>query len=278
MTRLLIGSEEHKARFCRVFVDTHDPYVPGEIRWPALDASALTRLRALPFWGEAVVSERTAAARVRAMAAVEPDPMLREAIAMQAYEEERHAELLDRLLEHYTIPYPQHTVQAPADAEWGFVRMGYAECFDAFFAFGLFRVAADTGFFPPALVELFDGVMQEEARHILFFSNWAAHRRVRLSVVRKPWFLVRRLSGATIQALGRVRTAAQLRDASATEGNFTLQVPEEIADVTLHSLARTCVRENDCRLGRYDPDLLRPRIVPSLVGLALHFLPGSAAA
>jgi len=277
MTRLRIGSDEHKARFCRVFVDTHAPYVPEEIGWPALDASALARLRGLPFWGEAVDSERTAAARVRAMASVEPDAVLRDAIELQAYEEARHARLLDLFLDHYAIPYAEEAaVQRPADAEWGFVRMGYGECFDAFFAFGLFRVAADTGFFPPALVELFDGVMQEEARHILFFSNWVAHRRVRLPVLEKPWFLVRRLGGATVQALGRVQTALQLRDVPESADNFTLQVPAEIGDITLRSLARICVRENDRRLGRYDPELLRPRIVPTLVGLALRIMPGGA--
>src|SRR5262245_43244611 len=232
MTRLRTGSAEHKARFCRVFVDTHHPYVPEEIRWPALDASALARLRGLPFWGEAVVSERSAAARVHAMASVEPDAMLREAIELQAFEEARHARLLDLFLGHYAIPYPDAAVQIPTDAEWGFVRMGYGECFDAFFAFGLFRVAADTGFFPPALVELFDGVMQEEARHILFFSNWVAHRRVQLPTLEKPWFLVRRLGGAMLQAFGRVQTAIHLRDAPETADNFTLRVPEEIGDLS----------------------------------------------
>src|SRR5215468_11618352 len=98
MGRLRIGGEEHKIRFCRAFVTTHHEYTPDGVRWPLLDAPALERLRGLPFWGEAVGSERTAAARVRAMADIEPDPVLRESIALQAYEEERHALLLENLL------------------------------------------------------------------------------------------------------------------------------------------------------------------------------------
>jgi hypothetical protein len=273
MGRLRIGSDDHKVRFCREFVDTHHAYEPDAIRWPDLDEGARERLRGLPFWGEAVGSERTAAARVRAMADVEPDPVLREAIAMQAYEEERHAHLLDHLLKFYDIPFPDEKAQKPRDAEWGFMRMGYGECFDSFFAFGLFKVASDTGFFPRPLTEVFDGVMQEEARHILFFSNWAAHRGTRLPVVQKPWFLVRRVAGVALQAIGRVKTALQLRDADSGD-DFTMQVPDEIGDVTLTTLARTCAGENDRRLSQYDPELLRPRMVPSLVGLALRFVPG----
>src|SRR5262245_14726137 len=211
------------------------------------------------------------------MAEDEPDPTLREAIALQAFEEERHAHLLDLLLTHYDIPYPDTPAQLPRDAEWGFMRMGYGECFDSFFAFGLFRVAADTGFFSPALVEIFDGVMQEEARHILFFANWAAYRGVQLPAVQKPWFLVRRVCGVAVQALGRVRTALQLRESDGAGDDFTMQVPEEIGEVTVRSLARICLRENERRLAPYDPELLRPRMVPTLVGLVLQFAPGAAA-
>jgi hypothetical protein len=100
------------------------------------------------------------------MAEVEPDPVLREAIAMQAYEEARHADLVESLMRHYEIAVPDAFPQKPRDAEWGFLRMGYGECFDSFFAFGLFRIAADSGIFPRPLVQRFDGVMQEEARHI----------------------------------------------------------------------------------------------------------------
>ena len=273
MPDLRVGSEEHKHLFCREFIDTFHAYEPREIAWPELDASSLARLRSLPFWGEAVSSERTAGARVRAMADVEKDGPLREAIAMQAYEEERHAALLERLLDHYGIAIPDGGGEKPRDAEWGFMRMGYGECFDSFFAFGLFRVASDTGFFPPGLISIFDGVMQEEARHILFFTNWAVHRRMKLPVVERPFFMVRRALGLGLQAFGRVRTAFQLRETDAGD-DFTMQVPNEIGDVNLRTLAETCLAENERRLAAYDPRLLRPNIVPRLVKTALRFAPG----
>ena len=272
MPGLKVGSEEHKLLFCREFTRTFHPYEVRDVQWPHLDEANLERLRALPFWSEAVCSERTAGARVRAMADAERDPLLREAIAMQAYEESRHAALLESMLAHYGIPIPAGEGVRPRDAEWGFLRMGYGECFDSFFAFGLFRLAADSGIFPGPLVERFDGVMQEEARHILFFTNWVAYRRLHLPFHKKARFLVRRGLGISLQALGRVRTALQLRDAE--EGDdFTMQVPDSIGEVTLRTLAETCLRENERRLAGYDPRLLRPRLVPRLVRQALRMAP-----
>jgi hypothetical protein len=275
MAELRVGSEEHKTLFCREFVDTFHPYEVRDVRWPTLAEDDLQRLRALPFWAEAVSSERTASARVRAMADAEPDGTLREAIAMQAYEEARHAALLESLLGHYAIAIPGDGPQRSRDAEWGFLRMGYGECFDSFFAFGLFRLAADSGIFPAPLVERFDGVMQEEARHILFFTNWVAYRRLRLPFHKKAGFLVRRGLGVSLQALGRVRTALQLRDADAGD-DFTMQVPNDIGDVTLRTMAQTCLKENARRLAGYDPRLLRPTLVPRLVGRLLRLVPTSA--
>ena len=37
-----IGSEKHKQLFCRMFLDTFDPYKPAVIEWPKLDDDALT--------------------------------------------------------------------------------------------------------------------------------------------------------------------------------------------------------------------------------------------
>ena len=275
MPDLQVGSEEHKLLFCREFTRTFHPYEVRDVQWPDLDEANLERLRALPFWGEAVCSERTAGARVRAMADVERDPLLREAIAMQAYEESRHALLLESLTTHYGIKVPDGPGEKPRDAEWGFLRMGYGECFDSFFAFGLFHVAAESGIFPAPLVGIFDGVMQEEARHILFFANWVPYRRLKLPVARQPWFHVRRGLGMSLQAIGRLRTALQLRDADAGD-DFTMQVPESIGEVTLRKLGQICIGENERRLSGYDPRLLRPRFVPRLVSLALRLAPSGS--
>ena len=61
----------------------------------------------------------------------------------RAIEEGRHAALLRKLVAHYEIPLPEPK-QEPVgpDPEWNFIRIGYGECFDSFFAFGLYVLAA----------------------------------------------------------------------------------------------------------------------------------------
>ena len=69
---IAIGSEAHKRLFCALMLDTHDPYDPDRIAWPALDEAARARLVALPFWDDAVTTE-DAAARVAARDRKLPD-------------------------------------------------------------------------------------------------------------------------------------------------------------------------------------------------------------
>src|SRR4051794_6439095 len=38
------GTEEHKVAFCRMLLDTHNPYKPSIIDWPALEPEARDRL------------------------------------------------------------------------------------------------------------------------------------------------------------------------------------------------------------------------------------------
>jgi hypothetical protein len=195
---------------------------------------------------------------------------VREAVALQGYEEERHSQLLQALLERYDIAVPSRpTVVRPADIEWAFLRTEYGECFDSFFAFGLFAIAKDSGFFPPALVTLFEPIMQEEARHILFFVNWLAYRRARHPLWRRPAFLSRRLLAMTVQAWSRVQTARGFG-----EGDFTMTGHQTInADISLRALLELCLRENERRLGCYDPRLLRPRLVPTIATALCRVLP-----
>ena len=58
------GTEAHKAAFCRMLLDTHNPYKPSIIDWPLLDPEARDRLVGLPIWDIAVQTEGKARLRV----------------------------------------------------------------------------------------------------------------------------------------------------------------------------------------------------------------------
>jgi hypothetical protein len=267
-----VGSEEHKELFCRTFIETHDPYDPGQVPLPDIGAESRARLLSLPIWDEAVNTERETARKVARMTEAESDPLLREAIALQGFEEHRHAALLDRLTQRYEIPVKRRTEPASTEhPSWDFIRTEYGECFDAFFAFGLFALARDSGFFPPPLVTLFDPVMQEEARHVMFFVNWMAYRRAHLPVDLRSLLDVRRAYAVALQALSRVRTAFDLGGVS-EQDNFTMKTHDAIGDFSIRVFLETCLRENERRLGLYDATLLRPRFAPRLAKVALRFI------
>ena len=179
-----IGGDAHKALFCRTLLDTHDPYRPALIDWPVLDDATRQRIVSLPIWDIAVATEGRASMNVATYGAGVADPLLKAAIDLNAFEEKRHKTVLADMVAAYGIalaPEPAYVV--PRDPEWAFMVTGYSECIDSFFGFGLFRLAKDSGFFPPELVDTFEPVMREEGRHILFFVNWVAWRPRHLAVV-----------------------------------------------------------------------------------------------
>jgi hypothetical protein len=81
-----IGSDAHKRMFCRMLLDTHNPYKPAVIDWPPLKPDALKRLTSLPIWDIAVQTEGRASVRVATFAATVDDPLLRSALDMDGGE------------------------------------------------------------------------------------------------------------------------------------------------------------------------------------------------
>src|ERR1700746_3389893 len=84
---LKIGSEEHKQAFCRMLLDTFNPYKPAIIDWPQLTPDARDRLVTLRIWDIAVQTEGKASLRVQTYADLMGDPLLKEAIELNAFEE-----------------------------------------------------------------------------------------------------------------------------------------------------------------------------------------------
>jgi hypothetical protein len=281
--RSFVGSEAHRELLCRFFVETHDPYKPAELDWPELDDASRLRLASLPIWDEAVKTEAATALIVRTMAETVSDPLFSEAIGLQGYEESRHAELLKLLTQRYQIPIPDFTPRPPRDPHWAFMRIGYGECFDSFFAFGLFALARDAALVPPGLVRLFETVMQEEGRHIIFHVNWIAYNQARLGFMRRPSYVFSRGLAMWLQMLRRLKTALRMRrlerggeaDGDGSERNFTMKAHESFRHITPGEFVTLCLAENERRLAPYDPRLLRPSFVPAVARAALKTLPGA---
>jgi hypothetical protein len=272
-----IGSEAHKVLFCRDFIATHLSFEPESLPWPALGEPESSRLRAVPFWHEVLHTEERAGAIVQSFAKTIVDPLLREAIDLQGYEEARHARLIQFLIDHYSIdPAESSTENLPADVERAFIDFGYGECLDAFLGFGAFKIARQSGFLPEAMFAVLDVLMHEETRHIVFFVNWMAYREAQhgrgaepLRALTSGWYYGRALT----RLIGTIRRGAQSdgKDFAAT------QVKTFLNDFSVRRLLVECLAENHRRMNAFNRQLLRPRLLPTLGHIAftvMRLLPG----
>ena len=263
------GSEEHKNLFCRFFLDTHREFRPEDLPWPELSQATVNKLAELPIWDYAVHTETQVHRKLSAYAEIEPDPLIREALSLQAEEERRHADLLRYFLNHYGIAFSELPHDPlPRDLEQGFRRTGAGECIDSFFAFGFIALSKTSADYPLELIEVMEPIVQEEARHILFIQNWFLYRRGQ-----RP-FLLRPLHSFEVLLAFASASYARLRDLSNLGGQaMTLQAREhENSSLSARQFIHLCLRENRRRMRGYDRRLARPRLVPRLAGLMGFFL------
>lgn len=268
-----IGSEEHKRAFCGVLIDLFDPYKPAVLAWPKLSPDAQDRLIGLPFWDVAVQTEGFASSRMQSMADVTQDPLIKEAIALNAFEEGRHKLVIRNMLRFYGIPFEDSRgYAAPKFPEWAFICTGYGECFDSFFSFGLFKMAKDSGFFPAELVDVFEPVVHEESRHITFFVNWVAWRAANLPFYKRIFFRALCFAALLRAAFGRVALAGAA-DGGKSGDNFVAAGGEALTQgLTPKSLLQVALTEDARRMNKFDPRLLRPAVMPFFARLALRVL------
>ena len=269
-----LGSDRHKTMFCRMLLDTFNPYKPAVIDWPKLDAEARERLVSLPIWDIAVQTEGKAKLRVLSYGETVKDALLRQAIELNGFEEGRHKTVLANLVEAYGIKLaPEPPYLTPRDPEWAFMVTGFSECIDSFFAFGLFDLARRSGLFPQALVDTFEPVIQEEGRHILFFINWVAWHKQTMPLWRRPWFFLKTLGVWAFLVWERIGIARDVGGGPPQDANFTVNGAGAVGvDIDTAGLMDICLVENDRRLGGYDSRLRRPTTVPTLVRFARRFM------
>jgi len=267
-----IGSEAHKELFCRTFMESHLKYEPEQMPWPQLDSVSLERLRSIPFWEEALNTEREAGVMVSAFAQTVSDPMIREAIALQGVEETRHGRLLEFLINHYDIKISERPApKVPDNIETAFIDFGFGECLDSFFAFGLFGIARQARYFPEPLFSMFEPILDEEARHIVFFVNWVSYLQIQqgrgaagLRAAHALWHYGRAL-------LHLVKAFGSAADGSG-EGFTATGASTFMDDLTPEIVFSTSLEENARRMSAFDERLLQPRLMPRLSAIALRTL------
>ncbi len=250
-------------------MDSYLPYEPETMAWPELDADALAKLRAIPFWEEAISIETRAGEMVSAFADTIDDPLLREAIALQGREEARHGRLLKTLIEKYDLGAKARPIEPlPRRLEPAFIEFGYDECLDSYFAFGMFGIARRAGFVPDSLFTLFDPILDEEARHIVFFVNWIAYLQTKRG--RGAGWL-RNINSGLNYARSLKRQISTF--GSSTSEGFTAKGASTFdMDLTLEDFLATCVDENRKRMSKFHPALLQPMLLPRLSMFALQVI------
>lgn len=267
-----IGSEAHKELFCRTFMESHLQYEPEKLPWPQLDSASLERLRAIPFWAEALKTEREAGVMVSAYAQTISDPVVREAIALQGREETRHARLIEFLINHYDVKINEPPVpEVPSNIETAFIDFGFGECLDSFFAFGLFGLAHQANYFPEQLFTIFEPILHEEARHIVFFVNWVSYLQIQqgrgagvFRATHALWHYGRALNNL-IKAFGSAADGSG-------EGFTATGASTFVDDLTPEMLFSACLQENTRRMSVFDDRLLQPQLMPRLTTIARNTL------
>ncbi|GAC1313234.1 MAG: hypothetical protein NVSMB21_24340 [Vulcanimicrobiaceae bacterium] len=265
------GSQAHKTLFCQSFIETHRQFEPADLPWPTLDADSIDRLASIPFWSVALAAERNAGAMVSAYAQTVTDPAIRAALALQGHEEMRHARLLETMLAHYGVVVAERGAPHVACSERAFIDFGYEECIDSFLGMGIFGLARRVQFLIPALTDIFEVVLVEEARHVTFFVNWIAYERIRrgrgsglftgFSTALGYGRAVRRMVATFASPVRDGRRSRGVRDAS--------PACSILEDVTWRSFLRSCVDEHERYMRAMPPGLKRPSVLPQLARFAL---------
>jgi len=268
-----IGSDAHRELFCQEFLDSYTDYDPATLPWPGLSGADLEKLRSVPFWQEVLHTERRAGMIVQAFAKTIDDPIVHNAVDLQGREETRHADLLREMVRRYQIVVTELPLEPIAgDVELAFKDFGFGECLDSFLGFGAFKLARQSAFLPESMFSIFETLMYEETRHIVFFVNWMAWHAARQgqgAAWRRALTSLRFYYRAIRRMLGVVRRGQQVndgRDFSATQANLFLQ------DFTFRKFLASCYAENSRRMAHFDANLLRPSFMPALADIALSSL------
>jgi hypothetical protein len=268
-----VGTPEHRELFCRTFIETHVAFEPEELPWPDLQGVDLARLRAFPFWRYARSIEQRAGRMVTAFAKTIEDPLIRETVAVQGTEETRHGRLMEHVIERYGIDAPPLDIaDAPISPE-EFRVFGFGECTDSFVGFGAIALAREKKILPDSLLSIFDGVMFEETRHVVFFINWWRYEQARAG---RDNFFTRTATALGYHGRAALGTITGATDLPPMPELDDPDLKEIVSGITPLMFIETALAENRRMMARLDRRLIKPTVMPAIATallLSIRMLP-----
>jgi hypothetical protein len=257
-----IGSYDSKKQFCRRFTEGY-PIESELFSWPKVDTSTLERLQRIPLWSRILQSKRDAARIVSAFAETLSDSMIKEAIALQGQHEQRHYEALESFVQTYDIAASNlQSVLLPQNIEAAFIDLGFQKCLDALLGFGFYGLANEIRAFPEELLQRFDQLLNEEARHIVFFINWFAYSQTKQG---KSWNELRG-TNAIWRQRGELLNLLMAFGKDDDEENilFILFGGAHPEQLTAERFLALCLSENKRRMSLPGAEGLQPQLAPIL--------------
>jgi p-aminobenzoyl-glutamate transporter AbgT len=143
---------------------------------------------------------------------------------------------------------------------------------DSFLGFGVFKIARQSGFLPESMFAIFETLMYEETRHIVFFINWMAYHQARRGFAARvflPLVSLRYYIRAFKRMVGVARRGAEVNDGrefAATQASVFLD------GFTFRRFLEDCYAENRRRMAVFDEEMLKPSFLPQLAETALAAL------
>jgi hypothetical protein len=150
-----------------------------------------------------------------------------------------------------------------------FLVFGFSECTDSVIGFGGFALARQKQIFPGALLDIFEHVLYEEARHIVFFINWWRYEEALAGRTNPIARLFSAFQYSAAAVMHQAQTAQGTTAATAAPDLTSGGSQAVLEGVTPKMFLEIALAENRRMMQRIDARLLRPRIIPALAMAAL---------
>jgi hypothetical protein len=260
-SNLVIGSNEHKRLFCRTFSDSHTRYRPEDILFPPLADEDLERLQSVSSWQTRLRFKRWASIVAKAYAQTLADHLVKGAITLYGKEQQRHGSVLEVFMQRYSISVSAlPPLAVPPRPDLAFIDLGYNAALDTFLDCGLFAILRQYQSLPLALLQTWDAILAEEARHLSLFINCLAYQNTKQKVAFSQPFrglpILWQQRNSLLTLLGAFGEKEDPEDYPPAQRWLAALGAEQFLDL--------CLAEHSRRMQALPANLVQPQFSPAL--------------